>query len=214
MVTVFMVDDHEIARRGLKDLLDSDPELTVIGEADSVTEALARIEVLRPEVAVLDVSLPDGNGIELCRDLLSRMDGLRCLILTAYSDEEAVLDAVLAGAAGYVVKDIKGLALINAVKQIGAGQSLLDHRAAAALMRQLRRSLDHTADPLAALTDRERMLLDLLGEGMTNRQISERMCLAEKTVKNYVSHLLAKLGLERRAQAAVYVTRLNASARL
>ncbi|NKY88541.1 response regulator [Nocardia veterana] len=208
MIKVFLVDDHEIVRRGLSDLLDSDPELSVIGEAGSVSQALARIPALRPDVAVLDVRLPDGNGIELCRDLLSKVDGLRCLILTSFTDEHAMLDAILAGASGYVVKDIKGMELARAVKDVGAGKSLLDNRAAAALMEQLRHGTEPDG-PLATLTEQERKLLDLLGEGLTNREIAERMFLAEKTVKNYVSRLLAKLGMQRRTQAAVYATRLR-----
>ncbi|MGQ4615398.1 response regulator [Nocardia sp. R7R-8] len=208
MITVFLVDDHEIVRRGLADLLSDDPELTVIGEAGDVAQALARIPALRPDVAVLDVRLPDGNGIELCRELLSKLDDLRCLILTSFTDEQAMLDAILAGASGYVVKDIKGMELAKAIKEVGAGRSLLDNRAAAALMQRLRANTHHDG-PLAGLTDQERRLLDLLGEGLTNRQIAQRMFLAEKTVKNYVSRLLAKLGLERRTQAAVYASKLR-----
>ncbi|BCK56038.1 response regulator [Nocardia wallacei] len=208
MITVFLVDDHEIVRRGVADLLESDPELTVIGEAGTASQALARIPALRPDVAVLDVRLPDGNGIELCRELLSKHDGLRCLILTSFTDEQAMLDAILAGASGYVVKDVKGMELARAVKDVGAGLSLLDNRAAAALMEQLRRRTEPDG-PLATLTEQERKLLDLLGEGLTNRQIAERMFLAEKTVKNYVSRLLAKLGMERRTQAAVYASSLR-----
>ncbi|MBF6176632.1 response regulator [Nocardia blacklockiae] len=208
MITVFLVDDHEIVRRGVADLLNNDPELTVIGEAGDTSQALARIPALRPDVAVLDVRLPDGNGIELCRELLSKHEGLRCLILTSFTDEQAMLDAILAGASGYVVKDVKGMELARAVKDVGAGLSLLDNRAAAALMEQLRRRTEPDG-PLASLTEQERKLLDLLGEGLTNRQIAERMFLAEKTVKNYVSRLLAKLGMERRTQAAVYASSLR-----
>ncbi|MBF6301932.1 response regulator transcription factor [Nocardia amamiensis] len=208
MITVFLVDDHEIVRRGLVDLLSADPELSVVGEAGDVAQALARIPALRPDVAVLDVRLPDGNGIELCRDLLSKLDDLRCLILTSFTDEQAMLDAILAGASGYVVKDIKGMELAKAIKEVGAGRSLLDNRAAAALMQRLRANTQQDG-PLAGLTEQERKLLDLLGEGLTNRQIAQRMFLAEKTVKNYVSRLLAKLGLERRTQAAVYASKLR-----
>ncbi|MQY27748.1 response regulator [Nocardia aurantia] len=208
MITVFLVDDHEIVRRGLVDLLSGDPELTVVGEAGDVAGALARIPALRPDVAVLDVRLPDGNGIELCRELLSKLDDLRCLILTSFTDEQAMMDAILAGAGGYVVKDIKGMELASAIKAVGSGRSLLDNRAAAALMDRLRRSTQPDG-PLAGLTEQERRLLDLLGDGLTNRQIAERMFLAEKTVKNYVSRLLAKLGMERRTQAAVYASRLR-----
>ncbi len=208
MVTVFLVDDHEVVRRGLIELLSNDPELTVVGEAGSVAEATARIPALRPDVAVLDVRLPDGNGIELCRELLSRLPDLHCLMLTSFTSDEAMLDAILAGASGYVVKDIKGMALAQAIKDVGAGRSLLDNRAAAALMTTLRGAAT-TSDPLAALTDQEHVLLDLLGEGLTNKQIADRMFLAEKTVKNYVSRLLAKLGMQRRTQAAVFVAKLG-----
>lgn len=210
MVKVFLVDDHEVVRRGLVDLLGADPELDVVGEAGSVAEAMARVPAARPDVAVLDVRLPDGNGIELCRDLLSRMPDLRCLILTSYTSDEAMLDAILAGASGYVVKDIKGMELARAVKDVGAGRSLLDNRAAAALMAKLRGAAEKQ-DPLSGLTDQERMLLGLLSEGLTNKQIADRMFLAEKTVKNYVSRLLAKLGMERRTQAAVFATELKRS---
>jgi two-component system, NarL family, response regulator DevR len=210
LVKIFLVDDHEVVRRGLIDLLGADPELDVVGEAGSVAEALARIPAASPDVAVLDVRLPDGNGIELCRDLLSRMPDLRCLILTSYTSDEAMLDAILAGASGYVVKDIKGMELARAVKDVGAGRSLLDNRAAAALMAKLR-GANEKQDPLSGLTDQERTLLGLLSEGLTNKQIADRMFLAEKTVKNYVSRLLAKLGMERRTQAAVFATELKSS---
>jgi two-component system, NarL family, response regulator DevR len=208
MVRVFLVDDHEVVRRGLVDLLGSDPELEVIGEAGSVREAMVKIPALQPDVAVLDVRLPDGNGIELCRDLLSDLPDLRCLMLTSYTSDEAMLDAILAGASGFVVKDIKGMALAQAIKDIGAGKSLLDNRAAAALMAKLRGAAERK-NPLSGLSDQERRLLGLLGEGLTNKQIAARMFLAEKTVKNYVSRLLAKLGMERRTQAAVFASKLD-----
>lgn len=213
MIKVFLVDDHEIVRRGLFDLLDGDPELTVVGEAGDVAQALARIPALRPDVAVLDVRLPDGNGIELCRELLSRIDDLRCLMLTSFTDEQAMMDAILAGASGYVVKDIKGMELAKAIKEVGAGRSLLDNRAAAVMMQRLRRNTEPDG-PMAGLTEQERKLLDLLGDGLTNRQIAERMFLAEKTVKNYVSRLLAKLGMERRTQAAVLASKLRSGSRV
>ena len=208
MVTVFLVDDHEVVRRGLTDLLASDPELEVIGDAGSVSEAMVRIPATNPDVAVLDVRLPDGNGIELCRDLLSELPELRCLMLTSFTSDEAMLEAILAGASGYVVKDIRGMELAQAIKDVGAGKSLLDSRAATALMAKLRRGTE-PKDPLSGLTEQERTLLGLLGEGLTNRQIAARMFLAEKTVKNYVSRLLAKLGMERRTQAAVFATKLD-----
>lgn len=212
VVKVFLVDDHEVVRRGLIGLLAADPDLEVVGEAGSVSQALARIPALRPDVAVLDVRLPDGNGIELCRELLSRLPDLRCLMLTSFTSDEAMLDAILAGASGYVVKDIKGMELAQAIKDVGAGRSLLDNRAAAALMAKLRGAAEH-ADPLSGLSDQDRVLVDLLGEGLTNKQMAARMFLAEKTVKNYVSRLLAKLGMERRTQAAVFISRLDQSQR-
>ncbi len=208
MVTVYLVDDHEVVRRGLIDLLSSDPGLEVVGEAGSVAEALAQVPTLRPDVAVLDVRLPDGNGIELCRELLSRTENLRCLMLTSFSSDEAMLDAIMAGASGYVIKDIKGMELAQAIKDVGRGRSLLDSRAAAALMAKVRECSERS-DPLRRLSPQERALLDLIGEGLSNKQIAERMFLAEKTVKNYVSRLLAKLGMERRTQAAVFVSKLN-----
>jgi len=210
VITVFLVDDHEVVRRGLVDLLDGDPDLTVVGEAGSVAEAKSRIPAARPDVAVLDVRLPDGNGIDLCRELLSEHDDLRCLILTSYTDEESMLQAILAGASGYVVKDIRGMELAEAIKAVGSGKSLLDNRAAAALMSKLRRNDEAEAgdERLRSLTSTERTLLELLGEGLTNREIGERMFLAEKTVKNYVSRLLAKLGLQRRTQAALLAAEL------
>lgn len=212
MVSIFLVDDHEVVRRGLIDLLSADSDLVVVGEAGSVAEALARIPAVQPDVAVLDVRLPDGNGIELCRELLSRLPNLRCLMLTSFTSDEAMLDAILAGASGFVIKDIKGMELAKAIKEVGAGRSLLDNRAASALMSKLRSAAEHD-DPLTGLSNQERVLLDLLGEGLTNKQIADRMFLAEKTVKNYVSRLLAKLGMQRRTQAAAFVTRLDRSRR-
>ena len=212
MISVFLVDDHEVVRRGLVDLLSGDPELTVVGEAGSVAEAKSRIPAARPNVAVLDVRLPDGNGIDLCRDLLAAHDELRCLILTSFTDEQSMLDAILAGASGYVVKDIRGMELAQAIKEVGAGKSLLDNRAAAALMSKLRENTqaDEPEDlRLRDLSPTERTLLELLGEGLTNREIGERMFLAEKTVKNYVSRLLAKLGMHRRTQAALLAAELR-----
>jgi two-component system response regulator DevR len=203
VITVFLVDDHEVVRRGVADLLDADPELTVVGEASSASHALARIPALRPDVAILDIRLPDGNGIELCRDLRSGLPALKVLMLTSFTDEQAMLDAIIAGASGYVVKDIQGLQLVSAVREVGAGRSLLDNRAAATLMAKVRADATKSG-PLAGLSEQERTLLDLVGEGLTNRQIAERMFLAEKTVKNYVSRLLTKLGMERRTQAAVF----------
>jgi two-component system response regulator DevR len=208
VLTVFLVDDHEMVRRGVADLLNEEEDLRVIGQASLVSEALARIPALRPDVAVLDIRLPDGNGVELCRELKSQLPDLNCLMLTSFTDEQAMMDAILAGAAGYVIKDIKGLDLVSAIRTVGAGRSLLDNRAAAALMERLRAGSEEPG-PLADLTEQERAVLDLIGEGLTNRQIAERMFLSEKTVKNYVSRLLGKLGMERRTQAAVLVTEIR-----
>lgn len=203
MVSVFVIDGHEVVRRGLIHLLSPDPDLDVVGEAGSVAEAMVRVPDLQPDVVVLEVLLPDGSGIELCRDLLSRMPGLRCLALTSLGRDEVMLDALLAGASGFVVKDIKGMELARTIREVGAGRSLLDNRAAATLIAKLRGTLKK-ADPLTGLTERERTLLGLLSEGLSNKQIADRMFLAENTVKNYVSHLLAKLGMQHRTQAAVF----------
>lgn len=207
MIRVFLVDDHEVVRRGLVELLDSVSDVEVVGEAATVAQALARIPAVSPDVAVLDVRLPDGNGIELCRELLSRVDGLRCLMLTSLTDDEAMMDAILAGASGYVIKDITGMELARAIAEVGAGRSLLDNRAAAALMDRLRARQDAAEPADDGLSEQDRTLLALLGEGLTNRQIAARMHLAEKTVKNYVSRLLGRLGMERRTQAAVYAAK-------
>ncbi len=208
MLRVFLVDDHEVVRRGVADLLDEEDDLTVIGQASSVAEALARIPALVPDIVLLDIRLPDGNGVELCRELRSRLPDLNCLMLTSYPDEQAMMDAILAGAGGYVIKDIRGMDLVSAVRKVGTGHSLLDNRAAAALMSRVRAKID-IPGPIAGLTDQERTVLDLIGAGLTNRQIAERMFLAEKTIKNYVSRLLAKLGMQRRTQAAVLATELR-----
>ncbi|MGH3327165.1 MAG: response regulator [Streptomycetales bacterium] len=205
-VRVFLLDDHEVVRRGVREMLESEDDLVVVGEAGTAAQALARVPALRPDVAVLDVRLPDGDGVSVCRELRSRMPELQCLMLTSFTDDEALFDAIMAGASGFALKQIRGGDLVNAVRTIAAGQSMLDPKATAALLRRLRTGA-RDADPLAGLTEQERRVLELVGEGLTNRQIGERLFLAEKTVKNYVSSLLAKLGLERRTQAAVYVTR-------
>jgi DNA-binding NarL/FixJ family response regulator len=208
MVTkVFLVDDHEIVRRGIADLLSDESDLVVVGEAASVTEALTMVPATGPDVAVLDIRLPDGNGIELCRELRSRLPDLRCLMLTSFTDDEALFDAIMAGASGFVLKQILGTDLVSAIRTVGEGGSLLDSRATAALMERIRAS--RNADPLAELSEQERAVFELIGEGMTNREIAERLFLAEKTVKNYVSRLLSKLGMQRRTQAAVLATELR-----
>jgi DNA-binding NarL/FixJ family response regulator len=202
-IRVFLLDDHEIVRRGVRDLLETEPDITVTGEAGTAASALARIPALKPDVAVLDIRLPDGDGVTVCRDLRSKMPHLACLMLTSFSDDDALFDAIMAGAAGYVLKQIRGTDLVGAIRTIASGQSLLDPQAAATLMRRMRDEAT-TTDPLATLTDQERRILALIGEGLTNRQIGDRLYLAEKTVKNYVSALFAKLGMQRRAQAAAY----------
>ncbi|WP_433259835.1 response regulator transcription factor [Actinosynnema sp. CS-041913] len=205
---VFLVDDHEVVRVGLRELLNGAEGLAVVGEAGSVAEALALVPDSDADVAVLDVRLPDGNGIELCRELRSRLPGLHCLMLTSFTDDEALFDAIMAGASGFVLKRILGTDLVSAVRTVAAGESLLDARSTSALLNRIRREREQ-GDPVRMLTEQERVVLDHIGEGLTNRQIAEKMFLAEKTVKNYVSHLLAKLGLERRTQAAVLATHLR-----
>ena len=204
---MFLLDDHEVVRRGVRDLLEAEPDITVVGEAGTASSALARIPALKPDVAVLDVRLPDGDGVSVCREIRSRMPEVACLMLTSFGDDEALFDAIMAGAAGYVLKQIRGTDLVGAVRTVASGQSMLDPRAASQLMARLR---DQSAkrDPLAGLSAQERRILELIGEGLTNRQIGERMFLAEKTVKNYVSALFAKLGMERRTQAAAYAARV------
>jgi DNA-binding NarL/FixJ family response regulator len=206
-IKVFLLDDHEIVRRGVRDLLEAEPDITVIGEAGTARSALARIPALRPDVAILDVRLPDGDGVTVCREIRSQMPQVACLMLTSFGDDEALFDAIMAGAAGYVLKQIRGLDLVGAVRTVAAGGSLLDPQAATRVMRRMRDQAARS-DPLAELSERERQILELIGEGLTNRQIGERLFLAEKTVKNYVSTLFVKLGLERRTQAAVYVARV------
>jgi DNA-binding NarL/FixJ family response regulator len=205
---VFLVDDHEVVRVGIRELLSASPDLEVVGEASSVTEALTMVPATNPDVAVLDVRLPDGNGIELCRELRSRLPELNVLMLTSFTDDEALFDAIMAGASGFVLKRIVGTDLTAAVRTVAAGQSLLDARSTAALLNRIRREREQ-GDPVRALTEQERTVFDYIGDGLTNRQIAEKMFLAEKTVKNYVSHLLAKLGLERRTQAAVLSSQLR-----
>ncbi|MFI1046477.1 response regulator [Streptomyces griseoruber] len=207
-IRVFLLDDHEVVRRGVRDLLNDEPGITVVGEAGTVEQALVRVPALRPQVAVLDVRLPDGDGVTVCRELRSSMPELLCLMLTSFDDEEALLDSIMAGASGYVLKQIQGTDLVSAVRTVAAGQSLLDPSATTRLMARLRQGQEPEPEPdaLPGLTDREREILALIGEGLTNRQIGERLYLAEKTVKNHISRLLAKLGVERRIQAAVIAT--------
>lgn len=206
-VRVFLLDDHEVVRRGLRDLLEGDGDLEVVGEAGTAAEALARIPPTRPDVAVLDVRLPDGNGVEVCREIRAGHPEIQCLILTSFSDDEALFQAIMAGAAGYLLKQVKGTDLVDAVRRVAAGQSLLDPAVTRRVLERLRKPPEED-EALARLTEQERAILELIAEGLTNRQIAGRVHLAEKTVKNYVSNLLAKLGMERRTQAAVYAAKL------
>src|SRR5450755_824385 len=207
VIKVFLLDDHELVRIGVRDLLESQPDIRVIGEAATAASALARIPALRPDVAILDVRLPDGDGVSVCREIRSRMPEVACLMLTSFEGDQALFDAVMAGAAGYVLKQIHGTDLVGAVRTVASGQSMLDPKAASQLMARLRDS-SQKRDPLEGLTAQERRILELIGEGLANRQIGERLFLAEKTVKNYVSALFQKLGMERRTQAAAYAARI------
>ncbi|MGP3969663.1 response regulator [Streptomyces sp. 6N223] len=211
-ITVFLVDDHEVVRRGLHELLSMEPDIDVVGEAGTAADATARIPTARPDVAVLDVRLPDGSGVEVCRDVRARDESIRCLMLTSYADDEALFDAIMAGASGYVLKAIGGSELLSAVRDVAAGKSLLDPVATQRVLERLRGGGEGD-DRLGRLTDQERRILDLIGDGLTNRAIGEEMHLAEKTIKNYVSSLLAKLGMERRSQAAAFVARRQAEKR-
>jgi DNA-binding NarL/FixJ family response regulator len=206
-IRVYLLDDHEVVRAGLKTMLEASGEIEVVGESDSAVDAANRIPALRPDVAVLDARLPDGSGIEVCRSIRSVDPTLHALILTSYDDDEALFAAIMAGAAGYVLKDVRGNDLLDAIKRVAAGQSLIDPALMARVLDRVRNG-PSVAPELQDLTEQEMKLLGHIAEGLTNRQISERMFLAEKTVKNYVSALLHKLGLERRTQAAVLATRL------
>ena len=191
IIQVFLLDDHEIVRRGVRELLESEPDIEVVGEASTAAEALQRIPAVRPHVAVLDVRLPDGSGVEVCRDVRSQLPGLACLMLTSFSDDDALFEAIMAGASGYVLKQIRGNDLITAIRRVARGESLLDPTVT------------------AKLTPQERKILDLIAEGATNRQIGTELHLAEKTVKNYVSNMLMKLGMSRRTEAAVFAVKAS-----
>jgi DNA-binding NarL/FixJ family response regulator len=214
-IQAFLLDDHEVVRRGVRELLESEGDIVVVGEATTAAEALARVPALRPQVAILDVRLPDGDGVSVCRDLKSEMPDLACLMLTSFADDEALFEAIMAGASGYLLKEVRAADILRAVRTVAAGGSLLDPRTTVRLMDKLRSEANKPDkdDPLAVLSEQERKVLDLIGEGLTNRQIGERMFLTEKTVKNYVSHLLGKLGMERRTQAAAFVARLESDGR-
>jgi DNA-binding NarL/FixJ family response regulator len=205
-VRVFLLDDHEIVRRGVRDLIEAEDDLTVVGEASTESEAMARIPATRPDVAVLDVQLGDGSGIEVAREIRSAHPEIQCLMLTSFADDEALFDSILAGAAGYVLKQVRGGELLEGIRRVAAGQSLLDPSMTTRVLDRLRRG-NVEDERVASLTSQERRILDLLAEGLTNRQIAERLHLAEKTVKNYVSNLLMKMGMQRRTEAAVYAAR-------
>ncbi|MFK0100275.1 response regulator [Streptomyces sp. NPDC091040] len=212
LTRVFLVDDHEVVRRGLRDLIDDEPDMEVVGEAATAEQGLARGLALRPDVAVLDVRLPDGDGVGVCRELRSGLPGLACLMLTSFDDEDALLDAIMAGAAGYVLKQINGSDLVSAIRTVATGQSMLDPATTARLMRSLRGPEERKSpedERLAGLSEREHSVLELIGEGLTNRQIAQRLYLSEKTVKNHISRLLGKLGVERRVQAAVIAAHVH-----
>ncbi len=207
-IRVFLLDDHEIVRRGIAELIGLQSDLEVVGEAGTAQEALIRITASQPDVAVLDVRLPDGSGVEVCREIRSLFPNIHVLMLTSYSDDEALFNAIMAGASGYVLKEIRGTDLINAIRQVASGKSLLDPSVTERVLERLRNG-NKGSNELSGLTGQEKTILNLIGEGMTNRQIGEQMHLAEKTIKNYVTGLLAKLGMERRTQAAAYVARLE-----
>jgi two-component system, NarL family, response regulator DevR len=213
-ITVFLLDDHEIVRRGIAQLLEAEDDIEVAGEAGTAAQALARLSALRPDVAILDVRLPDGDGVSVCRDVRSAVTPPpACLMLTSYSDDEALFGAIMAGASGYLLKQVAGVDLVGAVRTIAAGDSLLDPKATAAVLQRLREGSEPEDPRFAALSPQERRILELIADGLTNRQIGAEMYLAEKTVKNYVSSVLHKLGMSRRTEAAVYATELRRKSR-
>jgi len=211
-IRVFLLDDHEVVRAGLRELLESDGDLVVVGEAGTAEEAIGRIPATKPDVAVLDVRLPDGDGIEVCREIRSAHPEISCLMLTSFADDEALFSAIMAGASGYVLKQVRGTDLVDAVRRVGRGESLLDPAVTTRVLDRLRHR-EEPEDELKGLTPQERVLLDYVAEGLTNRQIGEHMFLAEKTVKNYMSSLLAKLGMSRRTEAAAMAARIDERSR-
>jgi DNA-binding NarL/FixJ family response regulator len=205
-IRVFLLDDHEVVRRGIRDLLESEGDIEVVGEAGTAEEAFGRIPATTPDVAVLDVRLPDGDGVEVCREVRSRHPEIACIMLTSFADDDAVYAAIMAGAAGYVLKQVRGSDLVDGIRRVAGGESLLDPGVTTRVLERLRTRDE--PDELAALTDQERAILEHIAEGLTNRQIGEQMFLAEKTVKNYVSNIFSKLGMSRRTEAAAYAARL------
>jgi two-component system, NarL family, response regulator DevR len=205
---VFLLDDHEIVRRGLSELINAEPDMEVVGEAGAAADAIGRIGATKPDVAVLDYQLPDGNGVEVCREVRDRFPNIACLMLTAFSDDEALFSAIMAGARGYVLKQIRGNDLVDSIRRVAKGEQLLDPTLTARVLDRLRTPPKEELDPLSLLSPQERQILTLISDGLTNRQIGDRMFLAEKTVKNYVSSVLTKLGMERRTEAAVFAARL------
>jgi two-component system, NarL family, response regulator DevR len=209
-IRVFLLDDHEVVRRGIRDVLENEPDIVVVGEAGTAAEALARVPAVKPDVAILDVRLPDDDGVSVCRELRSKLPDLACLMLTSFGDDEALLSAIMAGASGYLLKQVRGSDIVGAVRTVAAGGSMLDPRMTATVIQRLRQPPSGD-DPIASLSEQEHRVFDLIGDGLTNRQIGETMFLAEKTVKNYVSGVLAKLGMQRRTQAAALAGRLHES---
>ncbi|MCB0981047.1 MAG: response regulator transcription factor [Ilumatobacteraceae bacterium] len=205
-IHVFLLDDHEIVRRGVRELLEAEDGIEVVGEASTAEEAMSRIPAVRPDVAVLDVRLPDGSGVEVCREVRSQLPGLACLMLTSFSDDDALFEAIMAGASGYVLKQIRGNDLVTAIRRVARGESLLDPTVTTKVLHRLRNPSEED-ERLAKLTPQERRILDLIAEGATNRQIGAELHLAEKTVKNYVSNMLMKLGMSRRTEAAVFAVK-------
>jgi DNA-binding NarL/FixJ family response regulator len=207
-IGVFLLDDHEIVRRGLSELIDGEPDIEVVGEAGTAAQALERIGLYRPDVALLDVQLPDGSGVEVCRDLRSTHPEVACVMLTSFNDDEALVRAVLAGASGYLLKQVRGADIVESIRRVAAGETLLDPGLVERVTERIRRDAAED-ERLSVLSPQERKVLDLLANGRTNRQIAEELFLAEKTVKNYVSNLLSKMGMSRRTEAAVYAARLQ-----
>jgi DNA-binding NarL/FixJ family response regulator len=206
-IKVFLLDDHEVVREGLRAVLEAAGDITVVGEAGTAEEALARVAISVPDVAVLDVRLPDGSGVEVCREIRSRNPAIHCLMLTSYSDDEALFEAIMAGASGYLLKQVRSTAVVDAIRRVSTGESLLDPAVTNRVLARLRAGPEQD-DRIAQLTPQERRLLELLADGKTNREIAQHMVLAEKTVKNYVSNVLNKMGVQRRTEAAVYAARL------